>query len=149
MINFTDKGKGLIKEIEAQGYSISVLDGVFISSDDDAVQLIIDNYDPLPTAQAEAIKEIAKHASDLIDSKIDPLKAKRIQSDAISATTKKAKGNTLNAADNAKLDNLELAMAYPDKIFAQYDIEEAAIIAVTDWTLIDVDTIKARLDAVV
>lgn len=149
MINYIEKGAGLHNEIVKQGHSLVHTDGVWVSSNEVAVQAIIDNYDPLPIAQAEAIKEIAQYASDLIDSKIDPLKAKRIQSDAISATTKKAKGNTLNAADNAKLDNLEAAMTYPDKIFAQYDIEEAAIIAATDWTLIDVDTIKSRLDAVI
>lgn len=54
--------KYLRDEIEKQGYTFYILDGVFKSSDDIAVQAIIDTFDPLPYAQAEAL-ELVKEAS--------------------------------------------------------------------------------------
>jgi hypothetical protein len=44
MINYTEKGFGLHEEIERQGYTLAQIDGVWVSSNDEAVQLIIDNY---------------------------------------------------------------------------------------------------------
>ena len=47
MINYTEKGIGLHELIGEAGFSFSQVDGVWVSSDDTAVQLIIDSYDPL------------------------------------------------------------------------------------------------------
>lgn len=48
-LNYSDKGIGLIEAIEQSGYSIMRLDGVWVSSDDAAVQAIIDAYvEPVP-----------------------------------------------------------------------------------------------------
>jgi hypothetical protein len=44
MINYIEKGYGLHEEIERQGYTLAQIDGVWVSSNDEAVQLIIDNY---------------------------------------------------------------------------------------------------------
>jgi len=62
MINHKDKGKGLAKAIAKAGHWLRVDDNVIITSDAAAVQLIIDNYNPLPEAQAEA-KTKVKEAS--------------------------------------------------------------------------------------
>lgn len=44
MINYIEKGYGLHEEIAKAGHWIAQHDGVWISSDDNSVQKIIDNY---------------------------------------------------------------------------------------------------------
>ena len=151
MINYIEKYK-IHESLDAAGLPISEKNGTWVSENgnsDTEVNNFISAYNPLSLAQSDAIEEISKYASDLIDSKISPLKAKRIQSDAISATVKSTRGNNLNAADVSKLDTLEISMIYPDKIFVQYDIEEDKILTETDWKLIDTEAAKANLDAIV
>ena len=68
MIAYTEKGPGLHSAIAAAGHWLAEQDGVWVSSDDVAVQAIIDSFDPLPEAKAakwEAIKaerDRRKHA---------------------------------------------------------------------------------------
>jgi hypothetical protein len=62
MINYINKGNYLIDAIGAAGHGLVQDDGVWISSDDIAVQAIIDSFDPLPPAQTEA-KTLVKEAS--------------------------------------------------------------------------------------
>jgi len=54
MINYINKGVWLQQEIANQGHSLFKLDNLWIMSDEVAVQEIIDTFDPLPYAQAEA-----------------------------------------------------------------------------------------------
>ena len=49
MINYTEKGTGLFEVIEAAGHYLWEVDGYWVSSDDEAVQSIIDNYEHRPT----------------------------------------------------------------------------------------------------
>lgn len=63
MINYIEKGIWLHREIERQGHTlVCVTDEagakVFVSSDDVAVQLIIDTFDPLPEAKLSKIEEL-------------------------------------------------------------------------------------------
>jgi len=58
MISYTEKGYGLHEAIRAAGHSLEQRDGVWLSSDDVAVQAIIDAYDALPPAQAAKWEEI-------------------------------------------------------------------------------------------
>ena len=55
MIIYTEKGYGLHKEIAEKGYSLVQRSGEWISSDDVAVQAIIDNFNPLPLLQKEYV----------------------------------------------------------------------------------------------
>lgn len=58
-IQYIEKGIGLHDAINAAGFSLWEENGQWLSSDDAAVQAIIDAYDPLPDAKArkwEAIK---------------------------------------------------------------------------------------------
>ena len=57
-ITYTEKGLWLHEEIERQGHWLENRDGVWISSDDVAVQAIIDAFDPLPYAKKEANEKI-------------------------------------------------------------------------------------------
>ena len=52
MINYIEKGEGLHIAIRTAGYSLVNRDGVWVSSNDVAVQAIIDSYDPLPDYKA-------------------------------------------------------------------------------------------------
>ena len=63
MINYTEKGHRLHKIINAAGHLLSEVDGVWESSDNTAVQAIIDSYDPLPEAKTDAKARIIKEAS--------------------------------------------------------------------------------------
>jgi hypothetical protein len=56
-INYIEKGPWLHEEIGRQGYILAQTDGIWISNDDVAVQLIIDSFDPLPAAKKEKRQE--------------------------------------------------------------------------------------------
>ncbi|MDO6718803.1 hypothetical protein Q4575_05285 [Psychrosphaera sp. 1_MG-2023] len=58
MIDRTKINQYVIEEIQRQGYSIWIMDGVVETSDDGAVQEIIDSFDPLVPARLEAIQRI-------------------------------------------------------------------------------------------
>jgi len=71
MINYAETHASLEDILSAAGYKLELHDGVVVALDlnasqsleiDAAVQAIIDIYDPLPAAQAEA-KELVKQAS--------------------------------------------------------------------------------------
>lgn len=57
-INYTEKGSGLHDAIAAAGHQLWQLDGTWISSDDVAVQAIIDGYDPIPPAREKKWRQI-------------------------------------------------------------------------------------------
>lgn len=50
-INYIEKGAGLHAAIQAAGHWLYSRGGTWVSSDDAAVQAIIDTYDPLPEAR--------------------------------------------------------------------------------------------------
>jgi hypothetical protein len=71
MINYIEKGEGLHRAISDANYSLERIDNSWHATDqggnksasvDAAVQAIIDSYDPLPEAQAEALQRV-KEAS--------------------------------------------------------------------------------------
>lgn len=68
MINWIEKGYGLRNTILADGHWIECNSGVWSSSDDAAVQLIIDNYDPLPFLKREAKDRLIKQSQVAADS---------------------------------------------------------------------------------
>lgn len=63
MINWIEKGRGLLEVIRSDGHWVESNDGVWSSSDDTAVQLIIDSYDPLPHSKDKAIERIEREAT--------------------------------------------------------------------------------------
>ena len=66
MINYIEKGAGLHAAIKAAGHSLSQLDGAWISSDDAAVQAIIDGYS-LAQAKAEKKRDVSAKAREKYD----------------------------------------------------------------------------------
>ncbi len=54
-INYIEKGPGLHSSVGAAGHQLSQVDGVWVSSNDVAVQAIIDAYNPLPDLKAKKV----------------------------------------------------------------------------------------------
>lgn len=69
MIDYTDKGAGLTERVNRVGFYLREENGVMMSLDDAAVQLIIDNY-TLADAQAYRSAEVSAHAKALRDKAI-------------------------------------------------------------------------------
>jgi hypothetical protein len=57
-INYTEKGAGLFAAIEAAGHRLWQHNREWVSTDDAAVQTIIDAFDPLPEAKAAKWREV-------------------------------------------------------------------------------------------
>lgn len=72
MINYSEKGYGLHKAIEAAGHYLGQHDGVWVASDDAAVQAIIDSY-TLDQAKAFKCSEVLAHAKTLRDKVVEPV----------------------------------------------------------------------------
>lgn len=66
MITYMEKGAGLHRAVTDAGHWLEQRDGVWISSDDDAVQRIIDGY-TLEQARAEQQRRVAAQARELYD----------------------------------------------------------------------------------
>jgi len=69
-INYTEKGPWLHEEIANQGHSLSNLNGEWVADDEEAVQAIIDSFDPWPYS--------AKEAKDAIDEAAGAARARYI-----------------------------------------------------------------------
>ena len=65
-ITYTEKGSGMHAAINAAGHWLEQRDGVWRSSDDTAVQVIIDDYS-LDAAKSEMSKQVSAHAKLLRD----------------------------------------------------------------------------------
>ena len=63
-INYIEKGKYLHQAIGEAGYTLIQIDGVLFSDNDDAVQAIIDSFNPLPLLQKEYIDLVNKVAGE-------------------------------------------------------------------------------------
>lgn len=63
MINHIEKGKYLNQAIREAGHYLRKHEGVWIADDDAAVQIIIDNFNPIPPAQEEKINELKLEAA--------------------------------------------------------------------------------------
>lgn len=130
MINYTEKGLGLHEEIKKQGYRLWHEDGVTYSDNDTEVQIICDNYDPLPHSKKVArqrIKLEAAKRSAAIYPFIDPESEEAIglynfASDLYTSILPAARGTLSQGLADFK---------------AIYDAANAAISdvnALTDWT---------------
>lgn len=72
MIIYSEKGAGLHEAIRKAGHVLRQENGVWVSSDDAAVQAIIDTY-TLDDAKARRAEEVAAHAKTLRDKVISAI----------------------------------------------------------------------------
>jgi hypothetical protein len=66
MITYIEKGRGLILAIKEAGHRLWHQDRVTYSTNDEAVQLIIDAYDPLPLAKTDAEKRLIEQFNEIM-----------------------------------------------------------------------------------
>lgn len=74
MIDYTDKGAGLTRAIQIAGHALREENGVFISSNDDSVQAIINSY-TLADAKAYKCDEVSAKAKFLRDKAVRSISA--------------------------------------------------------------------------
>ena len=63
-INYIEKSKFMHSFISEQGHTLQNLDGVWVSDNDDAVQAIIESFNPLPLLQKEYVDLVNKAAGE-------------------------------------------------------------------------------------
>jgi hypothetical protein len=66
MINYIEKGRGLSIAIKSAGHRLWHEDRKALSTDDAVVQVIIDNYDPLPLSKTDAKKRLVDQFNDVM-----------------------------------------------------------------------------------
>lgn len=64
MINYIEKGLWLHTAITTAGHNLIQRDGVWVSDNDQAVQTIIDTFEPLPFARSDALARVKQAAAD-------------------------------------------------------------------------------------
>jgi len=95
MINYTEKGSGLHESIRKQGHSLREENGVWVSSNDAAVQSIIDGF---------SLVDAAVYVSELIDGRAkqlrDKLAKKTSPSEMAAWATKKLEADKFQVSKN-------------------------------------------------
>ncbi len=159
MIIYIEK-PGLRNEIRKLGFIVAHLDGnptvtslagvLATLAEETMLTGFISGYDPLIYVQEIAIAEIKAHTQKLIYVKLPGWKQNNLTVAALTLIAKPARGlGSLSQAELDQVTAIEMNYAYPLAVRAQSDIEEAIIMEQTDWALIDIETAKANLDAVV
>ena len=127
MIAYTEKGYYLHDEINKQGHQLAKKNGQWVSSDDAAVQLIIDSYDPLPDAKKDAISRVKKEGSRLV-AEIYPF---------IDPESEDAVGLYMFAQDLWQGGQLPARLKAFKGIFDAASMAIADINLLTDWRAVD------------
>lgn len=137
MIEHVEKGFGMVAAIEGAGHVLQCIDGVWHSSDDVAVQAIIDGY-TLDAAKARKSDDIARHAKDLRDRVISAISAgemaawpiKLAEASAFAASADPADAPMLAAEALARRVSLAVLCAKVGDKAATFSAAEAAIAGV-------------------
>ena len=126
-VNYTEKGYGLHEKIRAAGHWIECRNGVYISSNDTAVQAICDSYTATEAANIvkKAIRALADEKEDdiLTDREQIELLSRRLELQDIKET------RPLTAAEQTEIDGIKAEMA---KIKAIKDAKRTHIQALND-----------------
>jgi hypothetical protein len=129
MITYTEKGRLMHKAIADAGHSIKQRNRVWITSDDAAVQQIIDNY-PLSATIAEVKGKIDKHAAELRDKAVAGISRAEMASWPIKRAEMLAYNANLNASDAPILSGEATVRGVTlDSIAARVQANESALIA--------------------
>lgn len=98
MINYAEKGSGLHDHIRAAGYGLCCVDGTWQSTNDAAVQAIIDGYS-LADSKAEICGRINTRAKELRDAAVAGISPAEMASWAIKRGEAAVYATSGNAAD--------------------------------------------------
>lgn len=132
MITYIEKGKWMHEAIGAAGHRFEQVNGAWVSSDDAAVQAIIDSFDPLPFAKADKIDELTLEAARRVTSVYPHMNESPKEVYSQMQTLIDLYTHIAPAARQALSGNL-LAMK---NVRDTFDAAKAAINAMTDWKLV-------------
>ena len=153
MITYADKGVGLSNAIRKSGHFLREENGVFVSSDDIAVQAIIDAYDPIPELQAamwlkiQAVRDSKKISGVTVGAnKFHSDEASRIQqlglvmmgaSIPANLQWKAMGGEFVTMTSTLAMQIFGATAASDTAIFSNAESHKAAMMSITDWTQIE------------
>jgi len=130
MINYIEKGLGLHRAINESGHSIEQINGVWISSNDTAVQAIINSYDSLPYERAEKKAELVKDSEEVLNLQVLS-KYPRFEIDSWQNQKADAEAYTLDInATTLTLDALSSVRGITKEVAAERILNKAAQFAV-------------------
>lgn len=146
MISYTEKGARLHEAVRKAGYVLREENGAWVSSDDDAVQAIIDAFDPLAAALPEKVMAVKTEAQRRIYEVLPAYKQTNLMAQGLANTLAYGPDSATWPADQQALK------AYTDarwlRIKALRDASnaiEAKLNAMTDWQ--ELEAYDAMTDA--
>lgn len=131
MITYTEKGSGLHRAITQAGHSLVHHDGIWIASDESAVQAIIDAY-PASATAAPIIVEVKLHARERILARYPDWRQANMTARSVELTETLATGGVLTADEQAEVAAMKAAWAWIKSVRVKSGEHEAAINALVD-----------------
>lgn len=128
MINYIEKGVGLHAKLNAAGHWLEDRDGKWVSSDDEAVQSIIDSYS-LSECQDALCKEIDKHAARLRDKVTEGVSPAEMASWSLKSVEASAKEVDPAAATPMLDQEADVRGVSVDSIAARVRVNAAALMS--------------------
>lgn len=125
-----NKGYGLILAIQAAGHSLDNHDGKWISSNDKAVQAIINSYDPMPYESSKKLDEVNAYFNNLLEQVTVTYPTAEVTSWAkqeTDARTYKSTGKSSPLLDNLAEQRGETVDSLCDKIIEKADAYAAVV----------------------
>jgi len=133
MINYIEYGIRFHDFIKESGHSLIQKDGEWISSDDVAVQALIDNYDPLSEAKTDAKQRVTLHASQLVADIYPFINPEKEEAVGLYHFTTDLYLSIKSASRNA----LSGRLLEFKGIYDTAQVKIAEVNAMTDWQLVD------------
>ena len=155
MINFIEKGAGLFLAVKEAGHRLWHENRIAYSTNDEAVQIIIDNYDPLPLAKIDAKKRLVDQFNVLMEGleaeypevekrtftkQETEARAYIIDANALTPTLSpiaSARGISLIDLVTKTLVKADLYTAQVGALIGQRQAKEDLIDAETDWLIVE------------
>lgn len=123
MIKYTEMGMGLHNAIAAAGYTLEHIDGEWVSSDDIAVQSIIDSY--FETHRDTIIEAIKSHAQALIYKRYPQWRQANMTARALELSMSVHR----SADDDAELSQIRAAWDWIRDVRIASAVHESGVIA--------------------
>lgn len=136
MIAYVEKGAALHDAIRKAGHGLREENGVWIASDDQAVQAIIDGFDPLADMQAKKIAAVKDEARRRILLVIPDWKQANLTARAAELAKLRSE-RAWTAEEQAEWDAGQALWDQVKAIRAASDRVEADVMAASDWKAIE------------
>lgn len=132
MITYTEKGPGLHNAIRAAGHWLEQRDGVWVSSDDAAVQIIIDGY-TLDQTKAEIVPFIKDHARQIILARVPEWKQANLNARVAELLDIRMSAG-LSPAEQAEMDALKTVWGWVKSVRDTSNTHESSLMATTSFS---------------